>query len=228
MPGASRTIHYGVTVACAWLVLSAAVGAQAPGPSPDQQRVLQMLDVLARAPLGDTARDIRWLRESVLKLPNASLPPAVLAGLDADLTALHRINELPEAQRQPVLDAVRADLALKARVLPESSRRNGRAGGAECAHMAGRQSPLGVSAVAGDVHQRAACGIPRPEAHAVPAIQLADVPGASTGCVRHLGARSEERGAAWSGTSRKAWGGQGSHARRGSARCAGFLSSDAV
>ena len=172
MLGPSRTIHYSVTVACAWLVLSAAVGAQAPAMSPDQQRALQMLDVLAKVfppgdvpakapPSVDTARDIRWLRESVGTRPNASLPPAVLAGLDANLTALQRINELPPAQRQPVVDAVRADLALKARYLPESSRRNGRAGGAERAHMAGGQNPVGVAAVAGDVHQRAACRIPR-------------------------------------------------------------------
>ena len=125
MLGPSRTIHYSVTVACAWLALSAAVGAQAPTMSPDQQRALQILDVLAKVfppgdvpakagSSGDTARDIRWLRESVDTRPNASLPPAVLAGLEANLTALQRINELPPTQRQPVVDAVRADLELKA------------------------------------------------------------------------------------------------------------------
>jgi hypothetical protein len=125
MLGPSRTIHYSVTVACAWLALSAAVGAQAPTMSPDQQRALQVLDVLAKVfppgdvpakavSSGDTARDIRWLRESVDTRPNASLPPAVLAGLDANLTALQRINELPPSQRKPVVDAVRADLELKA------------------------------------------------------------------------------------------------------------------
>ena len=125
MLGPSRTIHYSVTVACAWLVLSAAAGAQAPALSQDQQRALQVLDVLAKVfppgdvpaktpPSVDTARDIRWLRESVVTRPNASLPPAVLAGLDASLTALQRINELPPAQRLPVVDAVRGDLALKA------------------------------------------------------------------------------------------------------------------
>jgi hypothetical protein len=125
MVGASRTIHYGVTVACAWLALSAAAGAQAPTLSPDQQRALQVLDVfakvfppgdaVAKAPTSvDTARDIRWLKESVGTRPNSSLPATVLAGLDASLTALQRINELPPTQRQAVVDAVRADLALKA------------------------------------------------------------------------------------------------------------------
>ncbi len=125
MLGPSRTIHYGVTVACAWLALSAAVVAQAPTLSPDQQKALQILDVLAKVfppgdvpakpgSSGDTARDIRWLRESVNTRPNASLPPAVLAGLEANLTALQRINELLPTQRQPVVDAVRADLELKA------------------------------------------------------------------------------------------------------------------
>ena len=125
MLGPSRMIHHSVTVACAWLALSVAVGAQAPTMSPDQQRALQILDVLAKVfppgdvpakpgSSGDTARDIRWLSESVNTQPNASLPAAVLAGLEANLTALRRINELPPTQRQPIVDAVRADLALKA------------------------------------------------------------------------------------------------------------------
>ena len=125
MLGPSRTIHYRVTVACAWFALSAAAGAQAPALSPHQQRALEILDVLAKvfppgdvpakaSSSGDTARDIRWLRESVATRPNASLPPAVLAGLDASLTALQRINELSPAQRPAIVDAVRADLALKA------------------------------------------------------------------------------------------------------------------
>jgi hypothetical protein len=115
MVGPSRTIHYGVTVACAWLALSAGIGAQAPTLSPDQQWAMQTLDVLAKVfPSGDTARDIRWLKESVGVRPNSSLPRAALAGLDANVTALQRINQLPQSQRPPVVEAVRADLALKA------------------------------------------------------------------------------------------------------------------
>ena len=112
----SSPVHYIVAVACAWLVAFAVMhGAQAPALSPDQQKALQILDVLSKVfPSGDTARHLRWLVQSVGTRPNASLPAAVLQGLEASVTALNRINELPQAQRQPVLDAVRADLALKA------------------------------------------------------------------------------------------------------------------
>jgi hypothetical protein len=91
------------------------VGAQAPALSPDQQRALQMLDVLGKIfPTGDTARDIRWLVKSVGTRPNARLPPTVLAGLEANLSALNRINDLPEGRRPALVNAVRADLQLKA------------------------------------------------------------------------------------------------------------------
>jgi hypothetical protein len=100
---------------CAFAAASASLGAQAPAYSQDQQRALQILDTLTKPfPSGDTARDIRWLVESVRGRPNAPLPPTVLAGLEADLAAMNRINELPDAQRESVVDAVRADLRLKA------------------------------------------------------------------------------------------------------------------
>ena len=111
----SSPIHYIVAVACACLVGYAVLGAQTPALSADQQRAMQILDVLSKAfPSGDTARDIRWLVKSVGTRPNTGLPPAVLQGLEASIIALNRINEVPQTQRQAVLDAVRSDLALKA------------------------------------------------------------------------------------------------------------------
>jgi hypothetical protein len=111
----SRHIHYLVALVSAFVSAYASLGAQAPAYSQDQQRALQILDTLTKPfPSGDTARDIRWLVESVRGRPNAPLPPTVLAGLEADLAAMNRINELPDAQRESVVEAVRADLRLKA------------------------------------------------------------------------------------------------------------------
>jgi len=111
----SRHIHYGVALVCAFAAAYASLGAQAPSYSQDQQRALQILDALTKPfPSGDAARDIRWLVESVRTRPNVSLPATVLAGLEANLAALKRINELPEAQRESVMEVVRADLRLKA------------------------------------------------------------------------------------------------------------------
>jgi hypothetical protein len=111
----SRHIQYGVALVCAFVAAYASLGAQAPALSQDQQRALQILDTLTKPfPSGDSARDIRWLVESVRSRPNVSLPATVLAGLEANLAAMNRINELPEAQREPVVEAVRADLRLKA------------------------------------------------------------------------------------------------------------------
>jgi hypothetical protein len=96
-------------------MLYVSLGAQAPALSADQQRALQILDALTKPfPSGDSARDLRWLGESVRGRPNVSLPATVLAGLEADLAALNRVNELPEPQRAAVLEAVREDLRLKA------------------------------------------------------------------------------------------------------------------
>jgi hypothetical protein len=111
----SSHIHYGVALVCAFAAAYASLGAQAPSYSQDQQRALQILDALTKPfPSGDAARDIRWLVESVRTRPNVSLPATVLAGLEANLAALKRINELPEAQRESVMEVVRADLRLKA------------------------------------------------------------------------------------------------------------------
>ena len=239
MLGPSRTIHYSVTVACAWLALSAAAGAQAPTLSPDQQRALQVLDVLAKVfPPGDVRRESTSVGRHGAGYPLAQGIGGHPAKLQPATGRACRARCQPDrvtAHQRASADATATGCRCRSRrpcaessVLPESSRRDGRAGGAECAHMAGGQSPVGVAAVAGDVHQRAACRIPRQEGRAVSAIQLADVPGASTGCVRHLGARSEECVAAWSRTSREARGKQGSHARRGPAGRAGFMSGDAV
>jgi hypothetical protein len=93
----------------------AAAAAQAPAYSQDQQRALQILTALAKAfPSGDSARDIRWLVESVNSRPVAGLPATVLEGLEASFSALNRITELPDAQRKALVEAVRADLQLKA------------------------------------------------------------------------------------------------------------------
>ncbi len=111
----SRRIQYAVALAGAFVAVYAWLGAQAPTYSQEQQRVLQILDTLTKPfPSGDTARDIRWLVESVRSRPNVGLPATVLAGLEADLAAMNRIGELPDAQREPVIEAVRADLRLKA------------------------------------------------------------------------------------------------------------------
>jgi hypothetical protein len=100
---------------CAFVAAYASLGAQAPALSLDQQRSLQILEALAKPfPSGDSARDIRWLVESVRSRSNVSLPATVMAGLEADLAAMNRIQELPEAQREAVVEAVRADLRLKA------------------------------------------------------------------------------------------------------------------
>ena len=100
---------------CAFVAAYASLGAQAPALSQDQQRSLQILEALAKPfPSGDSARDIRWLVESVRSRSNVSLPATVMAGLEADLAAMNRIQELPEAQREAVVEAVRADLRLKA------------------------------------------------------------------------------------------------------------------
>ena len=100
---------------CAFMAAYASLGAQAPALSQEQQRALQILDALAKPfPSGDSARDIRWLVESARSRPNVSLPATVMSGLEADLAAMTRIQELPEAQREAVIEAVRADLRLKA------------------------------------------------------------------------------------------------------------------
>lgn len=110
----SRHIH-GVALVCAFVTAFASLGAQAPAYSQDQQRALQILDALTKPfPSGDPARDIRWLVESVRSRSNVSLPSTVLAGLEADLAVMNRINELPDAQRESAVEAVRADLRLKA------------------------------------------------------------------------------------------------------------------
>ena len=239
MLGPSRTIHYSVTVACAWLALSAAVGAQAPTMSPDQQRALQILDVLAKVfPPGDVPAKGRSVGRHGAGYPLAQGIGGHPAKRQPATGRACRARGQPDrvtAHQRAAADAAATGCRCRSRrpraescVLPESSRRNGRAGGAECAHMAGGNHPVGVAAVAGDVHQCAACRIPGQEGRAVSAIQLADVSRASTGRVHHLGARSEECGATRSRTSREAWGSQGSHARRGSAGRAGFMSGDAV
>lgn len=111
----SRRRRSVAALACAWVTTGAMLGAQAPALSQDQQRALQMLDVLAKIfPVGDTSRDIRWLVKSVGTRPNNRLPPTVLAGLEANLSALNRITTLPEGRRAAVVNAVRADLQLKA------------------------------------------------------------------------------------------------------------------
>jgi hypothetical protein len=100
---------------CALVTMYASLGAQAPALSPDQQRALQILDALTKPfPSGDSARDIRWLVESARSRSNLSLPATVMSGLEADLAAMNRIQELPETQRASVVEAVRADLRLKA------------------------------------------------------------------------------------------------------------------
>ena len=100
---------------CAFVTVYASLGAQAPALSQDQQRALQILDALTKPfPSGDSARDIRWLVESARSRSNVSLPATVMSGLEADLAAMNRIQELPEAQRAAVVEAVRADLRLKA------------------------------------------------------------------------------------------------------------------
>ena len=100
---------------CALVTAYASLGAQAPALSPDQQRALQILDALTKPfPSGDSARDIRWLVESARSRSNLSLPATVMSGLEADLAAMNRIQELPETQRAAVVEAVRADLRLKA------------------------------------------------------------------------------------------------------------------
>ena len=100
---------------CALVTVYASLGAQAPALSPDQQRALQILDALTKPfPSGDSARDIRWLVESARSRSNLSLPATVMSGLEADLAAMNRIQELPETQRASVVEAVRADLRLKA------------------------------------------------------------------------------------------------------------------
>ena len=104
-----------VALVCAFVAAYASLGAQAPALSQDQQRALQILEALAKPfPSGDPARDIRWLVESVRGQANVSLPATVMAGLEADLAAMNRIQELPEAQREAVVESVRADLRLKA------------------------------------------------------------------------------------------------------------------
>ena len=70
--------------------------------------------------------------------PNLSLPATVLAGLEANLTGMNRINELPDAQRESVMEAVRADLRLKAEFCRNHPDGNGRPGGFERPNMAGR------------------------------------------------------------------------------------------
>jgi hypothetical protein len=102
-------------VACCLAASGLALG-QNQALSPDQRRALELLDALASALPGDsdTARHITWLRESVRRRPNASLPPSSLATLDADLSALTLSRELSEADRKRVVDVVREDLRLKA------------------------------------------------------------------------------------------------------------------
>ncbi len=100
---------------CAFVMAYASLGGQAPALSQDQQRALQILDAFAKPlPSPDTARDLKWLGESVRSRPNVGLPATVMAGLEANLAAMNRLNELPEAQRKAVVDAVAADLRLKA------------------------------------------------------------------------------------------------------------------
>ena len=104
-----------VTLVLAVVAACAAAAAQAPAYSQDMQRALQLLNALAKAfPSGDSARDIRWLVESVNSRPAAGLPATVLEGLEASFGALNRITELPDAQRKTLVEAVRADLQLKA------------------------------------------------------------------------------------------------------------------
>ena len=111
----SRHIPCCAAFVCAFVAVYASLGAQAPAYSPDQQRALQILAALTKPfPSGAAARDIRWLVESVRSRPNVSLPATVLAGLEGHLTALNRLNELPDAQRESVVEGVRADLRLKA------------------------------------------------------------------------------------------------------------------
>ena len=111
----SKCIQFTVALGVAVMTAFAAPAAQAPAYSQDQQRALQILTALGKAfPDGDSARDIRWLVESVNSRPAASLPATVMAGLEASFTALSRITELPDAQRKALVEAVRADLQLKA------------------------------------------------------------------------------------------------------------------
>jgi hypothetical protein len=111
----SKFIYFATALVCVVVTAYTAPAAQAPAYSQDQQRALQILNALARAfPSGDTARDIRWLVESVNSRPVASLPATVLEGLEANFAALNRIADVPETQRTTLLDAVRTDLQLKA------------------------------------------------------------------------------------------------------------------
>jgi hypothetical protein len=111
----SRSIRLAVALVGVVVTAYSAPGAQAPAYSQDQQRALQILNALARAfPSGDSARDIRWLVESVNSRPTAGLPATVLQGLEASFTALNEISELPEAQRKALVEAVQTDLQLKA------------------------------------------------------------------------------------------------------------------
>ena len=111
----STCIRFAVALIFAVMTPSAARSAQAPAYSRDQQRALQSLNALAKAfPSGDSARDIRWLIESVNSRPTASLPATVLDGLEASFNALNRITELTDVQRKALVEAVRTDLQLKA------------------------------------------------------------------------------------------------------------------
>jgi hypothetical protein len=111
----SRCIHFAVALLVAVMTDYAVPSAQAPAYSQDQQRAMQILNALAKAfPAGDSARDIRWLVESVNSRPAASLPATVLDGLEASFNALNRITELPDVQRKALVETVRADLQLKA------------------------------------------------------------------------------------------------------------------
>jgi hypothetical protein len=110
-----RCIHFAAAFVVAVMMDYAAPAAQTPAYSQDQQRAMQILNALAKAfPTGDSARDIRWLVESVNSRPAASLPATVLEGLEASFTALSRITELPDAQRKALVETVRVDLQLKA------------------------------------------------------------------------------------------------------------------
>ena len=108
--------HIRLAFVCACVGACASLHAQGLPLSRDQQRALQILDALAKPfPSADAARDLRWLSESARTRPIVTLPPAVLAGLEANLVAMNRLNELPtEAQKASVLEAVREDLRLKA------------------------------------------------------------------------------------------------------------------
>lgn len=111
----STRVYAGIAFACAMATAFVSLGAQVPAFSQDQQRAIQILDALAKVfPTADSARDIRWLVESVRSRPNVSLPVTVLDGLEADLAAVNRLPDLPEAQKTAVMEAVREDLRLKA------------------------------------------------------------------------------------------------------------------